>query len=537
LDKTNELIKFLLNSASYPDPTSMVTLLQTHISWVFVTDHFAYKIKKPVNFGFLDFSTLEKRKLNCEREIKLNRRLAPDIYLGLIKFTYDGNQFFFDGNGETIEYGVKMKRLKQERMMDQLIKQNALTYDMIDAVAKKVADFHKKAETNKKINSFGSLDVIWFNWEENFYQTRDFIGFTLTKHRHSYIMEHIRNFITKNRTLFEKRIEERRIRDCHGDLHSRNICFDKNVVIYDCIEFNERFRYMDVASEVAFLAMDLDFHNLPEFSNRFVDQYIKESNDPSLKLLLDFYKCYRAYVRGKVLGFLVNMENVPIDERKENLLNARRYLSLAYKYAGGKEKPKLIVISGLMGSGKTFLAEAISEKFGIPIISTDKVRKEMLGIDIYEHHFEDFGKGIYSEEKSDMVYETIRDKALSILFAGGSLILDGSFSKSKYRKMMMDIANSTDANFLLIETKAPESIIKKRLKKRLETDKTVTDGRWELFHEQKKNFEPFAEIPESKHIVIDTSNSKEEMISKIVDFKELFSDKNISLDNIIDKHL
>ena len=317
---------------AYDEETGRIELTQTHISFVFLTRNFVYKMKKAVNLGFLDFTTLEKRRLFCEKELELNRRLCGDMYLEVVPINRS-NVIKIKGKGRTVEYAVKMKRMPQEKIMTKLLEENKVDSELIDRIAKIITEFHSKAETNRRISEFGSLAILETNWNENFDQTREFVGKTISAADFKLIRERVDDFMKRNASFFEKRIAEDRVRDCHGDIHSGNIFVADRVYIFDVIEFNERFRYSDVASDVAFLAMDLDFKERTDLSSFFVERYVKYSGDQELTKLLPFYKCYRAYVRGKVTSFILKDPNVGREERSAAMTEAKAYFKLASTYA------------------------------------------------------------------------------------------------------------------------------------------------------------------------------------------------------------
>ena len=327
-----QVVEALLTPEAYPEDPGQIELIQTHISFVFLTKNFVYKVKKAVNFGFLDFSTLEKRRFFCEEELELNRRLCPDMYLEVAPIN-KSNITKIKGTGETVEYALKMKRMPQEKIMTVLLKENKVDNKTIDGIAKIIAQFHSKAQTNTEISQYGSLKIVKTNWDENFSQTLKFISKTLSQTDFQFIETKINNFMEKNKTLFESRINEDRIRDCHGDIHSGNIFITDKIYIFDAIEFNDRFRYSDVASDVAFLAMDLDFQQRVDLSNYFIEQYMVYSKDQQLTRLLPFYKCYRAYVRGKVISFKLDDPNVTREEKSSATKEAKAYFKLAANYA------------------------------------------------------------------------------------------------------------------------------------------------------------------------------------------------------------
>ncbi len=324
-----KIVQALLESKAYPDRPPNIELAQTQMSFVFLTGEYVYKVKKPVNLGYLDYTTLDKRRFYCLREVELNRRLCPDAYLGVVSITRDKAGIFMEGRGEAIEYAVKMRRLPQAAMMNVLLIQNRVSPEMVNGVAQKLAAFHQKAEI---IRGFGDIDTISQNTEENFTQTEKYIGNTISRDGYQHIKAYTEDFMERNAPLFHKRVAEGRIRDCHGDLHAAHICFTDGICIYDCIEFNDRFRYCDVAAEVAFLAMDLDHYGRADLSQSFVKAYVAESQDKELLELLNFYKGYFAYVRGKVESFKLDDPYISEEEKVRVLTVARSYFELAESY-------------------------------------------------------------------------------------------------------------------------------------------------------------------------------------------------------------
>lgn len=328
----SDIVRALSNTIAYPDLTHRVEMMQTQMSVVFLTDAYVYKIKKPVNLGYLDYTTLENRKRFCEQEVKLNRRLCDDVYLGVVPITLEKGKIVLGGEGKPVEYAVKMCKLPANRMMDVMLSKNEVTPEMVTQVAEKLAKFHAHAETSPDISKFGTVETILFNTEENFSQTRDYIGSTVSREQYERIIKYTRDFIKEKVMCLRNRVFAGRIKDCHGDLHAQHICFTDGICIYDCIEFNDRFRYVDVAAEVSFLAMDLDRFGHPELSLRFVSAYVAETDDTELLELLNFYKCYFAYVRGKVNGFALDAPLISAEDKEKALKEARRYFALAESY-------------------------------------------------------------------------------------------------------------------------------------------------------------------------------------------------------------
>jgi aminoglycoside phosphotransferase family enzyme len=326
-----ELIQALLDPKAYPERTPQVELVQTQISYVLLAGEYVYKIKKPVDMGFLDYTTLEKRLFFCKKEVELNQRLCKNIYLSVVPITKE-NGYILGGKGEVVEYAVKMRRLPQEAMMNTLLKQNKVTPAMVEKVAHILVDFHKKAATSQEITRLGGIDAVIKNTSENFEQTDKYFGVIIAPETYERIKTYTEGFIKDNHALFLKRMADDRVRDGHGDLHTAHICFYQGVCIYDCIEFIDRLRYTDVTADIAFLAMDLDHYDRQDLSDIFINSYVSQSGDKELLKLLNFYKCYRAYVRGKIGCFQYDDKYISSVERDKIVANSRSYFNLAASY-------------------------------------------------------------------------------------------------------------------------------------------------------------------------------------------------------------
>jgi aminoglycoside phosphotransferase family enzyme len=323
----------LLNPEIYPDHPRAIKFIETHISLLFLTGNYVYKVKKPVDFGFLDFTSLKKRKFFCEQEVKLNRRLSPTIYLGVVRINKDGHQIILNGKGKLLEVAVKMKQIPEEFLMDKLLDKKQVTFQMIEAISGKLVTFYFTAETNDRIKSFAKPERVKQDTDENFEQTERYINVTISEENYRRVKNKTNDFLTTRKEIFYQRIATDRIRDCHGDLRLEHIFWGDELSIFDCIEFNERFRYTDVAADVAFLAMDLDYHDRQDLSEHLIRVFIRESGDDEFMEVLYFYKCYRAYVRGKVESFRLDDPHIPEEEKKGALKRAQKYFDLAHRYA------------------------------------------------------------------------------------------------------------------------------------------------------------------------------------------------------------
>lgn len=502
----------------YPEPASNVTLVQTHISFLFLTDNYVYKIKKPLDLGFLNFSTLDRRRFYCEEEVRLNRRLCPDVYLGVVQIRESNSGVVINGAGRTIEYAVKMRRLPENRMLNRLLQEDKVGEDDIKRIAKTIARFHNSAERNAEINRYGSISIIKNNWDENFRQVSDFVGITLSRTDLHVTEEWVSRFLEQNEKLFAERVAGGFIRDCDGDIHAENICLADKVYIFDCIEFNERFRYIDTAADIAFLLMDLDYYGKQVFSDIFTAEYLSLTGDSAIPQILGFYKIYRAFVRGKVESFKINDRSMTSEEKTCAAAKATRHFRLVRGYIlREKLAPSLILFTGLMGTGKSTLASELSFELGLDLVRSDVVRKELAGMPATARDFSEYNKGIYAPEYTRATYASLLGKAERSLSAGQSIVLDASFQKRSDREPFRILAQKLGVHFFMISTSCPEDLIRKRLDDRLRADDEPSDGRWELYHLQEEEYEAVSE-DEGKLLVLDTSTTKEGNLDSILRF-------------------
>jgi aminoglycoside phosphotransferase family enzyme len=327
-----DLAQALLNPDCYPGTPSEIQLIQTSTSYVFLTGDFAYKIKKPVDPGYLDYTTLDKRRFYCNREVSLNRRLCPDIYLDTITISEGKDGLSVEGKGKTLEYAVKMKQIPRESMLSTLLDTDAIASNVMQDIARKLAEFHGKAATSETINDYGDIEFVLTGTEENLIDSIRYISKTISQKSYRAIKDYTNSFIEDNTELFYERIADSKIRDCHGDLRVKHICIADDIYIFDCIEFNDSLRYSDVASEVAFLAMDLDRFGRTDLSREFVNTYVSVTDDDDLLQMLNFYKVYRAYYRGRIESMKLNLPDITEEQSTEITETAGKYFELAESY-------------------------------------------------------------------------------------------------------------------------------------------------------------------------------------------------------------
>lgn len=524
---TEKEIKGLLNPKAHPGKVKYLKLRETYISWLIFTGNFVYKIKKPVKYSYLDFSSFQKRKFFLEEELRLNRRLTEEIYLDVVPIAERNGKFrLLESSKSPIfknekikEHALKMKEIPEKYYAPVLLKKGKFKKNSIKKIAEIIASFHKRAQTSPEIDKYGTIKIIKKNCEENFRQVKPFIGRIINETLYKFITKQNRNFLKKNKYLFLKRQREKKIRDCHGDLHTENIFVSpQKVYIIDCIEFNKRFRYQDTASDVAFLAMDFDCLGKPDFAKYFIEQYNSEICDKDLFKILPFYIGYRAYVRAKV-GCFSLPKGDPIRNATSNgagILAIQKYFSLVFKYAFefSKKKPFLLLICGQIGTGKTYLAEELAKITGAKLLRSDVVRKKMLGIPLFEHRKKGLEK-IYSHRMTARVYKKMRSQGLKLLKEGNLVILDATFPNEFYRKPVIRAAEKEKIPYFFVECKASEKKILERLRKR-QKKREISDATVNVYLQKRGEFEKI-ELPKEHYIFIDTEkNNVDEEANKVL---------------------
>jgi aminoglycoside phosphotransferase family enzyme/predicted kinase len=505
-------VRDLLDPAAYPHPAGDIRLYETHISWVVLAGNYAYKLKKPVDMQFLDFSTAAKRRAACEDEVRLNRRLCPDLYLGVSEIVERGGRYVVGGRGRIGEPAVRMRRMPAEGMLPRLLAEGAVDARLVRRIARKLARFHAQAATGPGVDEYGTPAAVRANWRENFEQTAPFVGSVVDTDVHQRIVAFVERFLVEQHDLLEQRVAAGRIRECHGDLHARNICVaGRRLWLFDCIEFNPRLRCSDVAAEVAFLAMDLDHYGRADLAAAFVQHYRRESGDMEIPHLLDFYRCYRAYVRGKVLCLRRASTDVSDEEAAADRAEARAYFDLAWAYAGGlaqpgaRRAPLLVLSMGLPASGKTSLARTLAGRLGLLHLSSDVVRKELAGLRPTDRAGGAFGEGLYDPAMTRRTYAALRRRAARWLRSGHSVVLDATFGSVAERAAVRRLAERSRARLVILVCTTDEATTLARLRAR-EGDPTVeSDARLAQWPALRAAFVPPDELPEA--VTIDTTAS------------------------------
>lgn len=502
----------LLSPEAYPHPARDIRVLQTHISYVVIAGDFAYKIKKPVNLGFVDYSTLERRQAMCREEVRLNRRLCVGIYLGVVAITMNTQgSARIGGGGEVLEYAVHMRCVPEDRAMPSLLASGHLTSQHLRTLARRMVDFHSNAGAVADA-AYGGTTTIRQNWEENFSQLRPYVGRTIAAEPFEVLESYARTYMSKEEELFVSRASSGCVRDCHGDLRADSVVVWPNgsICIMDCIEFNERLRFCDVASELAFLAMDLESRGYAREADAIVSAYLEHVADETLPVVLNFYRAYRACVRAKVECFLQDDDNVGSTERLAARDRVARYMALALSYVE-VAPPCLVVMVGLSGSGKSWVASALAGRISAALVRSDHIR-HLIGSEPPRRGT--FGEGHYSARERDQVYELMFKGAADHLASGRSVVLDATFLSRKLRARAQEVVARARVRALFVEASAPEEVIRARMSERV-GDSGLSDARWDTYVAQREEFESLDNLPPDACITVDTTVSLDIIISKI----------------------
>jgi hypothetical protein len=478
------LIDALLSPAAYSHPVAKVRLIETHISWVLLAGDFAYKIKKPVDLGFLDFSTLNKRHFCCDEEIRLNQRLAPDIYLDVVPVT--GNEVApkIGGDGPALEWAVRMRAFPADSTLD---REPAITALQIDAIADRIARFHLSTEPAPEDSLYGAPESVMQPVLENFMQLDELFPDQATL---SAKIESLTRWSEAegSRLLdhFRRRKAEGWVRDCHGDLHLGNIAwFDGAPLIFDCIEFNPGLRHIDIASEVAFLFMDLIARGHAGLAWRFINRWLEHTGDYAGLKALRFYLVYRAVVRAKVAGILAK-QTAQTDSKE-----VRRYLELA-ETLGQKPAVQLTLMHGHSGSGKTWASQNLLESSGAIRLRSDVERKRLFGLDALGDSSTIPG-GIYSPETSRLTLEKLLECAEMLLAAGYSVIVDATFLARSWRDPFFALARKIAVPVRIVSMNTDAETMRNRIIERMQQANDASEAGLDILESQLKNTEPLSD--------------------------------------------
>ncbi|MGO9443319.1 MAG: AAA family ATPase [Thiobacillaceae bacterium] len=503
-DVLPQLVDALRQPACYNHPVGQVQHVETHISHLLLTGPYAYKLKKPLNLGFLDFRTLEQRRFYCMEEVRLNRRLAPLDYLGVVTIRGSLSAPHIDGEGPVLDYAVQMRQFDPNATLDRLEERSQLTVRHVDAIAAILAEFHATAQVAEPLSCWGSAAAIWVPVAQNFAQLTAW----LESQEDRAMLETLRNWsVAEHARLvadFEQRREHGFIRECHGDLHLGNMAWrDDALLIFDCIEFNPDLRWIDVMSETAFCYMDLLQRGHGEFAARFLNHYLERTGDYGGLALLRYYAVYRAMVRAKVATIRALQPALTEGEAKREARLARAYLHLALEFTQSIA-PKLFITHGLSGSGKTTFSQALIEQAGVIRLRSDIERKRLAGLDMLARTNAGVGTGIYGPGSSRRTYGHLAYLAERLLHAGWNVLVDATFVSRWQRELLSHVASACKTPFLILDFPVPVDELRIRVESRREEAKDASEADLGVLDYQIAHHEPLSP-EEAKSVVLATS--------------------------------
>ena len=526
-----DLMAALCDPSAYPHEADSVERIQTHISVVFLAGPYAYKLKKPLDLGFLDYTTLDKRLDCCRQEVRLNRRLAPAVYRGVVPVRSRrgdvrvGREMDEGDAGkaekDVIEYAVKMIRLPSGRTFRALLRRGELTQEHLEELARKLVAFYAGADAGGEVSRMGDWPTVCANCRENFEQIEPFIGQTLSANVYRRLRKYTEAALQNHRGLMERRAGENVPRDTHGDLRLEHAYAwvgeggVPEVLVVDCIEFNRRFRYADPVSDIAFLAMDLEYEGRADLSRAFAESYLHQADDREGRELLPFYVSYRHVVRGKVCGLKARQKEVSGEKREEAEVRARRhFLGALGTLAPPGERPCLVLVGGLPGVGKTTVARSVERRLGFVRIASDRIRKNLAGLTEEADAGAPFEEGIYTPAWTAKTYAELRRQAMQRLFQGERVLVDASFGSEKHRQTVLDAARTLGVPGLFLLCRADRDEVRRRIAVR---EEGPSDADWNVHRKAAERWEPVASDTEKRTRYISTQGSPEAALSEAVE--------------------
>ena len=489
-----------------------IDYVETHISWVILSGDLAYKIKKPVDLGFVDFTTLEKRKFYCEEEVRLNRRLAPDLYIGVVEITGTVEFPCLGGTGDVLEYAVKMQRFSADRELNHMVNTGLPDSEAFRRFATDLALFHAHADIAGPETDFATPESLTASELDNFTVLQNYIGDQEMLQRLQEIESWTKSSLAALNPRFARRKIEGRIRECHGDLHLGNLVYlDNRIVAFDCLEFNPDLRWIDVASEVAFLVMDLHFKGQISLARVVLNQYLEVSGDYQIVALIDHYLVYRAMVRAKVYC-IQQSANKEINGQMDTLT---KYIELAEKFRADVRSPRLMITCGFSGSGKTWVSAQLIELSETIRIRSDVVRKRQHNLDVTEDSRSGVGTGIYSPSATNAVYEELSKVAESILDAGYSVIVDATFLDKTKRDIFAGIAKRKSVPFHILFIDAPYDVLESRIASREQEAKDPSEADVAVLKNQLDTFEHLTNAEREHTLFIDSTLERRQITTSL----------------------
>jgi len=489
---------------NFPHPIQPLEQIETHISTVILCGEIVYKIKKPVNFGFLDFTTLEQRHHFCEEELRLNRRLAPELYLEVVAIRGSIEQPHIGGEGEILEYAVKMRQFSQQGLLDKQLAEGNLNGQQMDDLAATIYRFHQQAAVAETSSTLGSPAEVFAPMQQNFDQLYPLIKEPEAIAQLKRLEQWSQQQYQKLEPLLQQRKEHGSIRECHGDMHLGNMTLQEGeITIFDGIEFNESFRWIDLMSEIAFLIMDLDDRQAPQLARRFLNAYLEQSGDYEGLPLLKFYQVYRALVRAKIASFRLAQEGLSETEQQQAMQQYRSYSDLAERYTR-PQTVHLCATHGFSGSGKSHISQQAVEQYGFIRLRSDVERKRLFGLEAQQNSNSALNDGLYSADATEKTHQRLQQLSETILESGFSPLVDATLLDPKQRAAFKQLSKSRGVHFVILDIQAPEALLKQRIQARQATGNDASEANLHVLQAQIKNHRSLTSDEADQIICIDT---------------------------------
>ncbi len=505
IEITRDLVKALCDPTRYHHDVAAIQVIETHISFVILTGSFVYKIKKPVDLGFADFSTLNKRKFYCEEEIRLNRRLAAPLYLGVVIITGTPTRPIMNGSGKVIEYAVKMRQFEQNRQLNRYLKQHELTPQQIDQFATDIAAFHKRLAPAEYSSRFAAYESIAREAMDNFTSCEACDDATFHLYRLRKVKLWTQQSLERNKSFFEQRKHGGFIRECHGDLHLGNLALlDNRIVAFDCLEFNAELRWVDTMNEIAFFMMDLDYHHRLQQGRRFLNKYLENTGDYEGVRILRFYLTYRAMVRAKVARIKLQQINTD-NELKDSLhLEFGRHIDLATAYTDSRAHTPVVITHGFSGCGKTYLTGELVENADVIRIRSDIERKRLVGLQAMQRSHSDIARGLYTDKMNDEVYLRLHQLAGTIVKAGYPVIVDATFLRHDDRNLFQRLAKHLAVPFVILDITASGNTLERRINQRNQSQSDTSEATLNVLTYQQSYAESLTAQERAHRVYVDS---------------------------------
>ncbi len=508
-----QVVALLSSPAAYPHPVAGIDRRETHVSHVFLAGNYAYKLKKPVKFPFLDASTVALRKKFCQLEISLNRRLARAIYLGIEPIIETPRGLRLGGRGKAIDWVVKMRRLPEGKMLDQLVSRRQVTAQDMKRLADRLGPFFKKAARGRKIDNYGTPKAVGELVLGNLNECQLFVGKLVSEQDKRFIEAGFRQYLTLNEPVLARRAREHRIIDGHGDLRCENICMSEPVAVFDCVEFQPAFRCGDAVNDFAFILMDLEFRGRQDLAQALVNEYRRRVSDPTFERVVTLYKCHRTLVRGKVRGFSW-LQHPNTKEGRRIKRFSKAHFELALRYAKQIAPPRLVIVGGIIGTGKSTLARGLSQALGARWLRTDEIR--LTEFAKYRKAGQGFAGGIYSARVSNLVYQRLIERTQAFLRSGESVVCDGTFSQAIGRQTLRKLAKQRSASFHFFECVVPKAVALRRIAARYAAKSDISEAQPEHYDRMRSGFEPVRNWPKSDWTKLSDNRKAEETLKAAV---------------------